>query len=178
MRAWTITTLSTLAAAAALALAIVVVRIKLWRQLPGLPHNVRGFLRWGWRIIRPTVVLVAGMVLVLGGLPLIPLPGPGILIVFAGLALLATEFVWARALLKATKDTAVNWSNHVGLGVALPPNAGLVRRVVFRWSQMLRRVAERLGLTRLAAAMERFVARQREAALRHQAKDLAADERG
>lgn len=41
-------------------------------------------------------IAVVGTLLALGGLVLVPLPGPGWLIVFTGLALLGTEFVWAH----------------------------------------------------------------------------------
>ena len=44
------------------------------------------------------VVGTIGGVLAIGGLVLVPLPGPGWLIVFAGLAVLGTEFHWARRL--------------------------------------------------------------------------------
>jgi len=47
------------------------------------------------RTIRQVVVGFAGGTLVVLGLILIPLPGPGIPVVIAGIALLATEFVWA-----------------------------------------------------------------------------------
>jgi len=40
-----------------------------------------------------------GITLVLLGLILLVLPGPGILTIAAGLAVLATEFVWARRIL-------------------------------------------------------------------------------
>lgn len=45
----------------------------------------------------------AGIGLVLLGLFLLVLPGPGILTIAGGLALLATEFKWARALLDWVK---------------------------------------------------------------------------
>ena len=48
-------------------------------------------------------VTIAGFFVVLVGLILIPLPGPGWLIVFAGLAILATEYVWAERLLNYAK---------------------------------------------------------------------------
>lgn len=41
------------------------------------------------------VIGVVGTAVVVGGLALVPLPGPGWLIVFFGLAILATEFAWA-----------------------------------------------------------------------------------
>lgn len=47
------------------------------------------------RAYRIAVGTVGG-VLAVGGLLLVPLPGPGWLIVFAGLAVLGTEFGWAR----------------------------------------------------------------------------------
>ncbi len=51
-------------------------------------------------------VLVIGLALVVGGLALLVLPGPGILIVIAGLAVLGTEFAWARHLMDRAKDQA------------------------------------------------------------------------
>ncbi|WEG09094.1 TIGR02611 family protein [Microbacterium horticulturae] len=59
------------------------------RWLSGHPRLERGY-----RI----AVGVIGTLLTLGGLILVPLPGPGWLIVFTGLALLGTEFVWAHRL--------------------------------------------------------------------------------
>ena len=48
-------------------------------------------------------VFVVGWAVVVVGIVLIPLPGPGWLVVFAGLAILATEFAWARRLLRWAK---------------------------------------------------------------------------
>lgn len=47
-----------------------------------------------------TVIAIAGGSVVLVGLVLVPYPGPGWLIVFAGLAILSKEFSWAKRLLK------------------------------------------------------------------------------
>ncbi|MEK6276064.1 MAG: PGPGW domain-containing protein [Actinomycetota bacterium] len=55
------------------------------------------------KVVRAAVVL-AGFVVVLVGLAMIPLPGPGLLVVAAGLALLALEFVWAERVLERTID--------------------------------------------------------------------------
>lgn len=55
------------------------------------------------KVVRAAVVL-AGFVVVLLGLALIPLPGPGLLVVAGGLALLALEFVWAERVLQRTVD--------------------------------------------------------------------------
>lgn len=49
------------------------------------------------------VALVGGIVVVVGIIA-IPYPGPGVLITFAGLAILATEFAWAQRLLDHAKE--------------------------------------------------------------------------
>lgn len=42
--------------------------------------------------------IVSGFTLIIAGLFMLVLPGPGILTVLAGLALIAQEYVWARRL--------------------------------------------------------------------------------
>lgn len=49
-------------------------------------------------------VVLAGFVVLLAGLAMIPLPGPGLLVTAVGLALLALEFAWAERLLERTVD--------------------------------------------------------------------------
>lgn len=46
---------------------------------------------------RAAVGLLGGFIAVIG-LALVPLPGPGWLVVFLGLAILGTEFAWAQRL--------------------------------------------------------------------------------
>ena len=48
------------------------------------------------RPVRVVAVTVVGGTVVLTGVAMLVLPGPGILAILAGLALLATEFAWAR----------------------------------------------------------------------------------
>ena len=50
--------------------------------------------------VRKAIVAVIGTTLVLFGLALIVLPGPAALVVPLGLAVLATEFAWARRLIR------------------------------------------------------------------------------
>ncbi len=54
------------------------------------------------RIAKRWIMIVFGFTLLLFGVVLaIPgVPGPGIVIIWAGLAILAVEFIWARKLLK------------------------------------------------------------------------------
>ena len=60
------------------------------------------------------VVAVIGTAVVVGGVALIPLPGPGWLIVFGGLAILATEFEWAGRLLDFARRNVLGWTRWVG----------------------------------------------------------------
>lgn len=56
------------------------------------------------------VIGVVGAVMVVGGLIMVPFPGPGWLVVFAGLAVLATEFHWAHRVLEFGKQTLHAWT--------------------------------------------------------------------
>jgi len=49
--------------------------------------------------VRRIAVGVAGAATVAAGLALLVLPGPGLLVIALGLAILALEFAWARRLL-------------------------------------------------------------------------------
>ena len=58
------------------------------------------------KLIKRSAVTVVGVGLLLGGAALMVLPGPGILLVVAGLAVLATEYVWAQRFLHHAKSKA------------------------------------------------------------------------
>jgi uncharacterized protein (TIGR02611 family) len=62
---------------------------------------------------RIAVGVVGGLIVALG-IVAIPLPGPGWLIVIAGLFVLATEFLWAERLLEFTKEHVRRWTDWVG----------------------------------------------------------------
>ncbi len=51
---------------------------------------------WFWGHIRRVVVFVIGITVLGLGIAMLVLPGPGWVTIFAGLALLATEFAWAK----------------------------------------------------------------------------------
>ena len=61
-----------------------------WKRLP---HPIR------W-----VVATTVGFTLLVMGLIFMVLPGPGIPLVIAGLAILATEFAWAEIVLNRTKQ--------------------------------------------------------------------------
>ena len=63
---------------------------------------MRVVLRHAWR----TIIIVVGSTLVLIGLAMLVLPGPGIVVIIAGLAILAREFIWAQGLLDKAQNTA------------------------------------------------------------------------
>jgi uncharacterized protein (TIGR02611 family) len=60
------------------------------------------------RAKRVGVAIVGGLVVVVG-IVAIPYPGPGWLIVFAGLAILATEFEWAQRILDHARGKYDQW---------------------------------------------------------------------
>jgi tellurite resistance protein TerC len=51
-------------------------------------------------------ILIIGMTVLLFGIALIVLPGPAIVVIPIGLAILATEFAWARRWLDIMRETA------------------------------------------------------------------------
>lgn len=61
------------------------------------------------RHAKRTIIGAAGGLIVLIGVVAIPYPGPGWLIVFAGLAILATEFDWAQRILDRAKGKYDQW---------------------------------------------------------------------
>lgn len=66
-------------------------------------------LRQAKRIIR----IAAGFTILILGVIMIPLPGPAAIVIPLGLAILATEFVWARNLLTRFRDGMNNMRNTI-----------------------------------------------------------------
>ena len=66
-----------------------------------------------FKAIRRIVIAVLGFSVVLIGIVMIVLPGPAVVVIPAGLAILGTEFVWARQLLKKVKQTMQDGANRV-----------------------------------------------------------------
>jgi uncharacterized protein (TIGR02611 family) len=61
------------------------------------------FMQRSARQVKRLIVGVVGLTVVFIGIVMIVLPGPAILVIPIGLGILATEFVWARRLLKTVK---------------------------------------------------------------------------
>jgi uncharacterized protein (TIGR02611 family) len=75
---------------------------------------------WEWRrrirsnphshLIYRIIVGGVGLIIVVAGLIMVPLPGPGWLVVFLGLAVWASEFEWAQRLLRLARHTLKAWT--------------------------------------------------------------------
>lgn len=50
------------------------------------------------------IIIVIGSTVLAAGIAMIVLPGPAVVVIPIGLAILATEFVWARRLLVSVKE--------------------------------------------------------------------------
>jgi len=60
------------------------------------------------------IALIGGTV-VLIGVALLVLPGPGMLVIAAGLTILATEFIWARRAMRQAKGAVAKARRRTGL---------------------------------------------------------------
>ena len=76
-----------------------------------------------WKRARRWLIFVVGVSIVLFGLIVGILPGvPGIPIMFLGFALLATEFIWARKVLKRLKEQALALKARAERAIGLTPS--------------------------------------------------------
>ena len=76
---------------------------------------MRAFRGWvrelpGGRLIWRIAVTLLGVAIIAVGIVLLPLPGPGWVIIFAGLGVLATEYTWASRLLSWTRRQVARWA--------------------------------------------------------------------
>ena len=68
-------------------------------------------LKYAWRI----VIFIVGMSVLLFGVALLVLPGPAFVVIPVGLAILATEYAWARRWLRAIKESAEKGAEKLNL---------------------------------------------------------------
>lgn len=69
---------------------------------------------------KKTIVGIVGGAVLVAGIFMIPYPGPGWLVVFAGLGILSTQFEWAARVLQFAKgkyDTWEDWIKHQSMWV-------------------------------------------------------------
>lgn len=63
--------------------------------------------------LRRVAVVIVGTVALLAGTAMLVLPGPGSIVIYVGLVVLSTEFVWAAVLVKRIKERAAHASRVV-----------------------------------------------------------------
>jgi hypothetical protein len=115
-------------------------------------------MRVGSRVLKRVALESLGWLLVIGGLAAIVLPGPGLLAILAGLALLSQQYEWAQRRLEPVKQRALQtaadgvetWPRILAscLGGRVPRRAG-------------HRVGGRTGRPQLVAAARAVVASRR-----------------
>ena len=69
---------------------------------------------------RRIVVLIIGMTVLLIGVAMIVLPGPALVVIPVGLAILATEYAWARRLLRIVRESAEKGAEKLNLTSIFP----------------------------------------------------------
>lgn len=79
---------------------------------------------WAWRakiranpttrMVYRVLIAVLGLAVIALGVVLLPAPGPGWLIIFAGLGLWASEFEWAHRVLEFAKRHVRSWTTWLG----------------------------------------------------------------
>jgi uncharacterized protein (TIGR02611 family) len=90
-----------------------------------------------WRV----AVAIGGLVVVIFGVVLLVVPGPGWVVIFLGLSIWATEFSWARSLLVFARRQVGKWTAWMRrqprwLGIVIG-GAGLVLVGAVVWWQFL-----------------------------------------
>ena len=80
--------------------------------------------RLSLRQARRLAILVIGATVVLAGVVMLVVPGPGIVVILLGLGLLALEFAWAARLLKRAKRVAREAADRVRDTIRGPGGSG------------------------------------------------------
>jgi hypothetical protein len=75
------------------------------------------------KIVRRIIVSVIGGTVLLIGIALLVLPGPAFIVIPIGLAILATEYAWARHWLKRAREIASGVISGRGRDKSERPNA-------------------------------------------------------
>ncbi|MET8181855.1 TIGR02611 family protein [Streptomyces sp. NPDC005336] len=112
-------------------------------RAPGFIRRSRA-LHVSWQV----GVFIVGLAIVGVGIIMLPLPGPGWLVIFAGMAIWATEFVWAQMVLLWTKrkvteaakrafDPKVRRRNLILTSVALVICAAAISVYVWKFGAMM-----------------------------------------
>lgn len=133
-------------------------------------HPVGDWLRWIGRNTKRILVLVVGFVVLGAGVTMLVLPGPGIVVILLGFAILATEFAWAERALDRTTGSAAAAASKVSgnragraalllSGVALITGGGFVATFVdeYRLIGISLTIAGLIGLLTLIPRVQGWI---------------------
>jgi uncharacterized protein (TIGR02611 family) len=133
-------------------------------------HSPGDWLRWIGRNTKRIAVLVVGVAVVGAGIVMLPLPGPGMLVIILGFAILATEFAWAERALDRTTGTAAAAASKVSnnragraalllSGLALVTGGGFVVTFVeeYRFIGISLTIAGLIGLLTLIPRVQGWI---------------------
>jgi tellurite resistance protein TerC len=81
--------------------------------VPPMPPEIVAVAEITYRAARRIVILVVGATVLLTGVAMLALPGPGSLFILTGLGILAIEFAFARRLLRRAKEAALAFKGRV-----------------------------------------------------------------
>ena len=96
-----------------------------WRR--AIRVNPIGALVWR------TLVFLVGLAIILVGIPMVPLTGPGWVVIFIGLLVWSTEFMWARRVMLFVKGEVQafnHWAVVLPLKLKVPMVIG---SIIFGW---------------------------------------------
>jgi hypothetical protein len=71
--------------------------------------------------MRKIIIAVTGGTVLVVGIAMLVLPGPGLVVIPAALAILATEFMWARRALKKLKSLVTSTRDAMRKSTGCPP---------------------------------------------------------
>jgi uncharacterized protein (TIGR02611 family) len=83
-------------------------------------------------------VTVLGFIVLLAGVIMLVTPGPGVLVVLAGLAVLAREYVWAERFLERIRDRAEDafhaaTASPARIALSVAVTVGAIAAVIMWW---------------------------------------------
>ena len=81
------------------------------------------------RYAKRVITAIIGMTVLLIGIALLVLPGPAFVVIPIGLAILATEFAWARHSLRIIRESAEKGVEKLGLSVLFPKLSALLAKL-------------------------------------------------
>lgn len=88
-----------------------------------LADELGDLVKYSRKQFRRVIVVLLGASVLIVGLAMIVLPGPAILVIPAGLAILGTEFLWARQLMGKLRSSGTRWLGKAADGVEATPHS-------------------------------------------------------